>query len=575
MKNYGKTAVVFLLILVILLTSCGPQNTQAGIDVTSPSEQAQNAVESTSEPVSEEMNAASSASETAVNFYSAYIAGMNHTGPTFDSADFPAAESVSLEYLRQLDEIKAGFEGGGFDPVVQAQIAPPDPVEVKSVEVDGAQAVVVLQFGRGKMETPFERSVSLAMMDGQWKIVPDYQPEQALTPEETVNAFYAWYLNQTVVGGAGNPLSNRAYHTSPYLSTSLIRKVDLAIEQPGGMMFDPFLCAHDVPSEIQAVASYDNALRPVVVVDTSFENHTIIVDLVRSNFNQWSIMNFTCGNNPTGAAKGFYAWALAYMTGGDDMRNPWVDGAYRQSPYLSAAMINELDARMAGGEALPEDPVLLSQTLPQEINTSPCPGEQACAFVNLQYGDSTVRQLRVDFQMDMGAPRIINIGHSQDLESPLPEAPPANIEKWVPFVDEQYGYSIRYPLEWRVEGLHVNDLHTAQEYPIMRTIQFNAPDLPDDIPALRMEVYIGDEEAFRNSGYDLAYPLEEIAYNGYQGTLYRSEQGMLTAVFQHPARPDCWIAIQDMVTQFTGREQYAQPVEGVFEAVLTTIDFAE
>lgn len=74
------------------------------------------------------------------------------------------------------------------------------------------------------------------------------------TPLASVEAFYAWYFDY--VGGEPgefrNPLVDKAYRDSPYLSAEFIQRVDEVIAsfaEGGG--FDPFLRAQDIPSEYQ------------------------------------------------------------------------------------------------------------------------------------------------------------------------------------------------------------------------------------------------------------------------------------------------------------------------------------
>lgn len=77
------------------------------------------------------------------------------------------------------------------------------------------------------------------------------------SPVETVEAFYTWYLDYIQPGTdqMRNPLVDRAYRDSPYLSASMIAGVDALLEsfeQQMGGGYDPFLLAQDFPQEIQA-----------------------------------------------------------------------------------------------------------------------------------------------------------------------------------------------------------------------------------------------------------------------------------------------------------------------------------
>jgi hypothetical protein len=78
-----------------------------------------------------------------------------------------------------------------------------------------------------------------------------------LSPAETVDAFYTWYLDYIQPGSEQmrNLLVDRAYRESPYLSAAMIERVDALLEsfkQQMGGGYDPFLMAQDIPQEIQA-----------------------------------------------------------------------------------------------------------------------------------------------------------------------------------------------------------------------------------------------------------------------------------------------------------------------------------
>lgn len=77
-----------------------------------------------------------------------------------------------------------------------------------------------------------------------------------LSPLETVDAFYTWYVGYIQPGSEQmrNPLADRAYRESPYLSESMIKRVDALLEslkKEMGGGFDPFLLAQDIPQEIE------------------------------------------------------------------------------------------------------------------------------------------------------------------------------------------------------------------------------------------------------------------------------------------------------------------------------------
>jgi hypothetical protein len=72
------------------------------------------------------------------------------------------------------------------------------------------------------------------------------QPAVASTaPEDVVDAFYYWYL-----GYPGNPMVDRAYHDSEYLTQAFKAEVDDILSSFTGGGYDPFLMAQDIPADI-------------------------------------------------------------------------------------------------------------------------------------------------------------------------------------------------------------------------------------------------------------------------------------------------------------------------------------
>jgi hypothetical protein len=309
-----------------------------------------------------------------------------------------------------------------------------------------------------------------------------------------------------------------------------------------------------------------------VVMESSFEGHYLTADLVRANFNQWKIRNVSCGSSPDGLTKAFYTWALDEMTGSGEFHNPWVEGSYQDSPFLSQAFIQGLDDLMASNEPVIADPVFLAQDLPGRFNTGPCP-QPDCALVNLEYGQGFIRQLRVQLIEEDGRLKIAGVTHPRTLESPEPAQAVPGVQHWVPFLDEQYGYGFRYPSGWTLKTDPVTNLHTPQDYPLMRSTVFSNPQSGSEFSPLIVDVVIGDRETAL--GMVPGELIEETQINGNTAALYHSDPGIISCVFQHPENPDVWLILNDPVSQFPGRETLAESVTGVFDAVLSTITFSQ
>jgi hypothetical protein len=71
--------------------------------------------------------------------------------------------------------------------------------------------------------------------------------------------------------------------------------------------------------------------------------------------------------SPAQVVTGFYEWYLDYARGGEELRNPLVDRAYRSSEYLAAAYVAEVDAYLTARERGGGDPFLLAQDLPERF----------------------------------------------------------------------------------------------------------------------------------------------------------------------------------------------------------------
>jgi hypothetical protein len=572
---------VGVLLMSLILTGCAtgagltvqqPGNA-AGFSATQGDEGAQLQETQVPEGIAADSNSVTNSPEVvALSFFQAYMKANQALESTLENPEFDAQKYLSDDYLKQVAEIQAGFEGPGFDPILQAQAIPPEPIEVKEAQVDDSQATVTLQFGRTVLEQPWERTISLEKIAGKWKIVPDRLEGESLDSEATVQAFYGWYLGYIGTGEQlRNPLTDYAYRSAPYLTMNIIQKVDRMAEE--GFFYDPFLCAQDIPIEIKLVASFYNGARPTVVMGSNFPGHFIIADLARTNFNTWAIRDITCGTNPAGYVKAFYTWALDYALGSGEMHNPLMEGAYQNSGFLSQSLIAELDSLVASGEPLMADPIFLAQDFPTTYNTESC-REDNCALVNMQYNDTLIRQLRVDLVRDNGDLRIAGVSIPARLDSPQPAQDVNGVDFWVPFVDEVYGFAVSFPAGWRVKTSPITDLHRPEEYPVMRTASFAAPIEGNQAIPFRVEVMIGDEEIL-----SYTFPADEkvtdMELNGYLAAVYRSEPGLISYVFRHPAKENVWVVFIDPVTQFPGREELAGAVDGVFEAMLSTVIFSE
>jgi hypothetical protein len=130
MKTNNLILIVALLIFALLLPSCAllpateTSKPQAQLPVVEPDQAPTQLIVLDAAPVEPSDPDAQAAAEVAVEFYEAYIAAIENFQPTIGSPEFEAAKFLSPAYLQQFAQIHAGFDGFGFDPVLQAQNIP-------------------------------------------------------------------------------------------------------------------------------------------------------------------------------------------------------------------------------------------------------------------------------------------------------------------------------------------------------------------------------------------------------------------------------------------------------------------
>ena len=158
--------------------------------------------------------------------------------------------------------------------------------------------------------------------------------ENLTGPEQTAEAFYAWYLDSFGDPSTGS-FRSPDYHDSEYLTESFIGHVDEVLASFEGMSgYDPFLCAQNLPSTVVADDAFFHGEQASVVMRTEFANHYFTVDLQQSGAG-WKINNITCAPAPEGVAKAFYTWYLGYIgnRASGNFRNPLVDKAYQDCGF--------------------------------------------------------------------------------------------------------------------------------------------------------------------------------------------------------------------------------------------------
>ena len=206
---------------------------------------------------------AASPSEVSEAFYTWYLgyigvpASDTFRSPLTDKA-YRNSEYLTPGFIKQVDEILAGFDGAGYDPFLCAQDIP---TEVKADEVfwQEERASVL-------MRTNFPNHFLTADLQ---KTGEGWQIENIVcgsTPVGTAKAFYTWYLGyigDPATDDFRNPLVDKAYRNCEFLSAAFIQKLDVLTAE--GIPADPILMAQAVPQSF--------------TVDTDTEENTAIVHL--------------------------------------------------------------------------------------------------------------------------------------------------------------------------------------------------------------------------------------------------------------------------------------------------------
>ena len=168
---------------------------------------------------------------------------------------------------------------------------------------------------------------------------------QPAPPDAVVAAFYTEYLDYA--RAVGNPLRDRTYQSSDYLSPALIAQVDEYMKTVP--MVDPFLVAQDVPYDVQIDSSLIVGERALVLAQTRWQNSAdafttspLAVRLEQFD-DRWLITAVRGGDAALAhwTVASFYAGYIDYAR---DSGNPMVDSVYRQSDFLSKDFVAQMDA---------------------------------------------------------------------------------------------------------------------------------------------------------------------------------------------------------------------------------------
>lgn len=304
-----------------------------------------------------------------------------------DGQEFNPFEYFSYEFYTKVTTAQLRLkERGetGFDPVLLTQDLP-DSIKIVQTDLDKELAVVTVeQYFIGNQD-PYPIQVFLGIRDGSWRIqdiLPVEEEVDLSTPSGTVNAFYAWYLHQLRVKGAGMTGLPDMLTKTQLVSPGLVQKVTQVLDGFGDVAgYDPLLCAQDVPPAIWTEAEILNGDSATVLVNSDYPDYYVVVDLEKDH-GSWLVEEISCRFKPITTVKAFYTWYLDYI--GDsavEFRNPLVDQAYQDSKFLSADLIQRVD------ESTGFDPFLMAQDIPRAVEIQLGP-EESIVVLREQFGET-------------------------------------------------------------------------------------------------------------------------------------------------------------------------------------------
>jgi len=129
--------------------------------------------------------------------------------------------------------------------------------------------------------------------------------------------------------------------------------------------------------------------------------------------------------SPEEVTEGFYEWYFSYI--GDRSsgqgRNPLVDGAYRDSEYLTPAFVDQVDALIASFDKGGYDPFLCAQDIPERLTVDEAlvTDDHAAVMTNLFWmGNPMVSHTTVTLRQVEGAWMIDGVACSFELTMQTP-----------------------------------------------------------------------------------------------------------------------------------------------------------
>ncbi|MCA9939166.1 MAG: DUF3828 domain-containing protein [Anaerolineales bacterium] len=228
--------------------------------------------------------------------------------------------------------------------------------------------------------------------------------DKADTPANTVQNFYGWYLDAikaALTGDRDNPLANGEVARSGYLTPMLMHRVNelvLKFDEQGFVGLDPLWCAGITPPDnFYLDGQFSNNGVPMLLMRTNLPQHAFVV-YTQQTGNLWQISDIACAGTPEGVVNSFYLWYLSRLA--DQGPAALTNGDYRASGFLSAALMEQVDAQVSAG-ASGDDPFLLTTRTPQGFAATPAENTGGVVLLRLDFGDAG-QELRIRLLQEGG-----------------------------------------------------------------------------------------------------------------------------------------------------------------------------
>lgn len=512
------------------------------------------------------------------------------------------SELLSPAFVAKVDDILAESDGPGYDPFLLAQDLP-HAINIGEPVVQGERATVnVGRYYAGTPE-PTYMAVDLVEEGGRW-LINDIRPlveveeTMGMSPQAVVETFYAEWretVRAAMAEGGESPLRGGAYHDSPFVAPAFAEEVDAIVAGFEGGEYDPFLCAQDIPNELVVDGAIYTTSGARVALHSSFANHAFVVELAQADDEGWQITGVVCPGTPQSNAAIFYTWYLAYsrdccVMGATDpgmRRNALVDGAYKNAPYINPAFAAEVETeleemRAAGGSGY--DPILQAQAFPPDFSVQ-AGEEEGTVIVDMAFANA--HRLEVKMEEVDGRWLVSGVSRLEELVTPTPAAAGPDTGDWTTVVDAEHGFSFKIPPGWVAEEQPLQGPGMPDDWPVERHYLVMPAALAEElaartgppsgdeaplVPPLVVSYLYGDQTAF-DRVYVSAADTQALDMTGREVLVQRQagDYAMPRYVFHDEADPQRWLIVEDMVSEFPGREVQAAEIWSVLDGILLTV----